>query len=100
MLSISRYRCCDNMLLDRNGNEVKKGCKVRVVFIDPNVLAKLPKNDVSNVASMLNEVFEVYEVDEFNQAWVEKWWSHGQGSSESHSLGLTSSEIELVESDS
>jgi len=59
------------MLHDRNRNEVKEGSKVRVVMIDPKVIASLADDELSNVTSMLNEVFEVYELDENNLAWVE-----------------------------
>ena len=47
---------------------------------------------------MVGEVFEVYELDEWGQAWVSKDWfrddaGHGRG----HSMGLDSHEMELVE---
>jgi len=40
-------------------------------MIDPKVIASLADDELSNVTSMLNEVFEVYELDENNLAWVE-----------------------------
>ena len=85
------------MLHDRNRNEVKEGSKVRVVMIDPKVIASLADDELSDVTSMLDEVFEVYEIDENNLAWVEKWWDCGESESKSHSLALSSAEIELAE---
>jgi len=40
------------------------------------------------VRSMLGEVFEIYEIDEWGGAWVQY---------QSHSLSLESDEMELVE---
>lgn len=84
------------MPVDRNGNEVKVGSLVRVISIDSSLTDVLPAEEASDVNSMLNEVLEVYEVDEYGCAWVEKWWDRGGGRIESHSLSLSSSEMELV----
>ena len=84
------------MPLDKNGKKVDVGSKVRIINIDPSITANLPKEEVNDINSMLNEVFEVYEIDEYDCAWVEKCWDRGDGQSESHSLSLTSSEMELV----
>ncbi len=86
-----------SMVHDRNGKEVKVGSKVHVVEIHPTFIESLPEDEKSDVCSMVNEVFEVYEIDEYNQAWVEKWWDRGKGKSESHSLALSSADMELVE---
>ena len=44
---------------------------------------------------MLGEVFTVYEVDRWGQAWVEKWWREGEEHSTSHSLGLDPADMEV-----
>ena len=46
--------------------------------------------------SMEGEVFEVYEIDEWGGAWVEKWWRAADGTSSSHSLGLGPNQMEVV----
>jgi len=84
------------MVCDIKGNKVKIGSKVKVIYIDPKITALLPENEVKDINSMLNEVFEVYEIDEYDGAWVEKWWRRGEGKSESHSLSLSSKDMELV----
>ncbi|WP_293265969.1 hypothetical protein [Neptunomonas sp.] len=84
------------MPVDINGNTVKVGSKVRVLHIDPKITEYLPEEEVTDLDSMLNEVLEVYEIDEYDCAWVEKWWDRGDGQTESHSLSLSSAEMELV----
>ncbi|GAB5415591.1 MAG: hypothetical protein Cons2KO_31940 [Congregibacter sp.] len=80
---------------DRNGKEVSVGSRVKVVEIDPEFLDTLPEDEKRDVASMLNEVFEVYDIDEYGQAWVEKWWHISEDESMSHSVALSSSEMEV-----
>jgi hypothetical protein len=94
---IEDTRTQKNLLHDRKENEVKEGSKIRVVMIEPRVIASLAGDELSDVTSMLNEVFQVYEIDENNLAWVEKWWDCGERKSKSHSLALSSAEIELAE---
>lgn len=84
------------MPVDKNGNEVKVGSLVRVLKIDQSLIAVLPDEEVDDVKSMLNDVLEVYEIDEYDGAWVEKWWDRGEGKTGSHSLSLSSLEMELV----
>ncbi len=81
---------------DRNGRPVNVGSLVRIIHIDEAVIKSLPENEKQNVESMLNQVFEVYEIDEYEQAWVEKKRHYGEEKIESHSLGLSSQEIELI----
>ncbi len=82
---------------DFNGAQIFVGAKVKVLFIDQSIMNGLPPSEVNDINSMLGEIFEVYEIDEYGQAWVEKWWHLGEGKSYSHSLGLSSTELELVE---
>lgn len=84
------------MTIDKYGNDVEVGFKVRVIGIDPSITANLSEDEARDVWSMLNEVLEIYEIDEFGCAWVEKWWDRGNGHTESHSLSLSPSEMELV----
>jgi hypothetical protein len=44
----------------------------------------------------MGEVFEVYEIDEYDGAWVEKIWTQEDGAERSHSYSLASHEMEVV----
>ncbi len=44
---------------------------------------------------MIGLELEVYEIDEYGQAWVEMQWAIGPGEIESHALGLAPNEMEL-----
>ncbi|MEZ5514318.1 MAG: hypothetical protein R3F58_10660 [Steroidobacteraceae bacterium] len=83
---------------DCRGNPVCVGDSVRVITIDPAFLAKLPKDEVDDVRSMIGEIFKVEEIDDQGSAWVWKWWERGNGRSESNGVALGSVEMELVAS--
>ncbi len=82
---------------DKYGRPVVVGSKVRVVQLARSFIDKLPDDEAENVRSMLGEVFEVYEIDEYGSPWVEKVWHLPGGKSNSHSVALASSEMELVD---
>jgi len=86
----------DNETYDINGTVVRVGTRVRVLKIDPSVLEQLPESEAACARSMEGEVFEVYEVDEWGGAWVEKWWQADEGTATSHSLGLGPNQMEVV----
>jgi len=44
---------------------------------------------------MVGETFEVYEIDEYGSAWMEKVWTQ-PGGLRTHSLALASHEMEVV----
>jgi hypothetical protein len=48
---------------------------------------------------MLGESFEVYEIDEWGAAWVQKWWDEKDEKSMSHSLGLRPKEMQVAADD-
>jgi len=73
---------------DRNGKKVLVGSRVRVVAIAAFLERDMPPEEWECVRSMLGEVFEIYEIDEWVGAWVQY---------QSHSLSLESDEMELVE---
>jgi len=73
---------------DRNGKKVLVGSRVRVVAIAAFLERDMPPEEWECVRSMLGEVFEIYEIDEWGGAWVQY---------QSHSLSLESDEMELVE---
>jgi hypothetical protein len=82
---------------DVNGAVVRVGTRVRVLKISASVLAELPKSEADCARSMEGEVFEVYEIDEWGGAWVEKQWRTEDGTTTSHSLGLGPSMMEVVD---
>jgi hypothetical protein len=82
---------------DRNGHAVAAGTRVRVVSVASSVLDRLEASERERVLSMVGEVFEVYEVDEWGGAWVEKWWHESEDKASSHSLGLQPSEMEICD---
>ena len=86
----------DNEAQDINGTVVRVGTRVRVLKISPSVLSQLPESEAECARSMEGEIFEVYEIDEWGGAWVEKWWRAGDGTSSSHSLGLGPNQMEVV----
>ncbi len=84
------------MPVDINGQKVRVGAMVKVLYIDPKITEHLPDEEVRDINSMLNQVLKVYKIDEYDCAWVEKWWQRGEGQTESHSLSLSSNEMELL----
>lgn len=86
----------DEETQDVKGAAVRVGTRVRVLKISPSVLAQLPQSEADCARSMEGEVFEVYEVDEWGGAWVEKQWRAADGTSTSHSLGLGPNQMEVV----
>ena len=86
----------DNEARDVNGAVVRVGTRVRVLKISPSVLSQLPASEAECARSMQGEVFEVYEIDEWGGAWVEKYWRTEDGTSSSHSLGLGPAQMEVV----
>ncbi|RYF27334.1 MAG: hypothetical protein EOO23_08005, partial [Comamonadaceae bacterium] len=72
------------------------GTRVRVLSVPTSVLERVDLTERERVVSMVGETFEVYEVDSWGGAWVEKWWRESEDKSTSHSLGLRPTEMEIV----
>jgi hypothetical protein len=50
-----------------------------------------------DVLSMIGEIFEVEEIDEYGQPWIRKSWpNESEGKCHSHSIALEPYEMELV----
>ena len=81
---------------DRNGDEVVLGTRVRIVALSGGWLDALPPDEHERVLSMVEEVFEVDEFDDYGQPWVTKTWSEGEDRVHSHSVALAASEMEVV----
>ena len=83
-------------VLDKNGKVVTVGTRVRVLSI-PALDPEMETSEMDRINSMLGEELEVYEVDAYGRAWVEKWWHTGADTSTSHSLALESNDMERVD---
>jgi hypothetical protein len=76
---------------------VTVGSHVRLLALPMVLKPDLPADEWVALESMLGEVFQVIEVDEYGRAEVEKWWDCGDGVSHSHSLWLDPHEMERAE---
>ncbi len=86
----------NKIVKDINGDIVTEGVKVKLLGIPESLLSVLPDEEVEALKSMMGEIFEVYEIDEYGGTWVEKWFNEGEEVTNSHSLSLESHEMELV----
>jgi hypothetical protein len=80
---------------DRSGNTVAIGSRVRVLSLAGRWLDDLSPSERKRVFSMIGDVFEITEVDEYGQAWVQKEWNWRRGV-RTHAVGLSSHEMDLV----
>jgi len=87
----------DTEIQDVNGAPVRVGTRVRVLTISESVLSQLSESEADAARSMEGEVLEVYEIDEWGGAWVEKSWRADDGTLVSHSLGLGPEQMEVEE---
>jgi len=84
--------------LDKFGHLLSVGSRVRLIELSEQFLASLPPDEIEDVKSMIGDVFEVYEIDKYGCAWVEKGWNYPeQGQYMGHSLGLEPHEMELID---
>ncbi len=74
---------------------MKVGDSVRVLSLDKADFGHLEEKELSEVMSMIGEVLEIYEIDQYGQAWVTKEWWDSEGDVMAHSVGLSSTEMEL-----
>ncbi|MCX7554880.1 hypothetical protein OS175_13450 [Marinicella sp. S1101] len=82
---------------DINGKAVSVGDKVRIVSLSGNWFDELPDDESDDVSSMIGEVFEIEEIDEYGQPWVSKSWPNmEEGKCHSHSIALESHEMEYI----
>lgn len=89
----------DHTTTDNSGQPVRVGTRVRITHIHDSTIAPLSQLERERVLSMLGEAFDVYEVDEWGQAWVEKWWHKGENLADSHSLGLEPQQMLVVQNE-
>lgn len=83
---------------DKNGKPVHVGSRVRLLSLSGNWLEELPHEEKNDVLSMIGEIFEVEEIDEYGHPWVRKSWpNEAEGKCHSHSIALEPQEMELVD---
>jgi hypothetical protein len=82
--------------VDRLGVPLSVGTRVRVLEIAAYLKERLPSDEWARLQTMVGEVFEVSEIDEYGQAWVEKWFQSDEEGRYCHSLALESHEMEAV----
>lgn len=83
---------------DRKGRLVFVGARVRVVALSGRWLNELPSDEKQDVLSMIGEVFEVEEIDEYGHPWVRKSWPNEvEGKCHSHSVALEPQEMEVID---
>jgi hypothetical protein len=84
--------------IDKYGRTVAVGSRVRLIRLSDSLLSELPEDEVEALRSMVGEVFEVTEIDEYDKPWIGKGWSDpNKGHYTGHSLALASEEMELVD---
>ena len=83
---------------DKHGKVVSVGARVRILELRGTWLESLPKEEAGEVRTMIGQIFDVYQIDEWGQPWVEKQWHGPDGTLRfSHSLRLDPFETELLE---
>ncbi len=82
------------MLQDKNGKNVREGDKVKVISLNPDDFSHLDEKELAEVMSMLGKTLQIYEIDKYGQAWVEMEVSSHTDDYKSHSVGLSSHEME------
>jgi len=84
--------------IDRNGVTVQVGSRVRVLSLAGDWYQRLPADERVLVDSMIGEIFEVEEIDQYGQPWVcKRWPDEDAGTCQSHSIALEPTEMLLVD---
>lgn len=83
--------------LDRSGQIVERGDKVRLLTIRPSILKRLAGSELADVSSMLGQILEVFDVYDDGLVWVSLSWPRDDGTTEIHSIAVDPDAIELVE---
>jgi hypothetical protein len=64
--------------------------------IAPYLKERLPADEWRELQTMVGEIFEVSEIDEYGHPWVEKWFESSKEGRYCHSLALEADEMEIV----
>ena len=83
---------------DKNGREVRVGSRVRLLELSGSWFDELPQDEIDDVRSMINGIFQVEEIDEHGVPWIRRSWLYEEeGKCHSHSIGVASHEMELID---
>lgn len=86
------------MAQDAYGRPVLQGTRVRLLSLSGEWFDNLPADEKADVLSMIGEVFEVTEIDEYGYPWIGKSWPDAtEGKWRGHSIALESQEMEVVD---
>ncbi len=80
---------------DIDGNEIHIGDYVEVLEIDKAIDHNLPEEERAQVFSMVGEIFEVEEIDEFGCAWITKWFPTKDQTHFAHGIALEKHQMRL-----
>lgn len=83
-------------ILNIHGKQASVGSKIKLLKIDEEIFDGLPDDEIDSINSMLNEEFEIENVDLDGYPWIEKWWQKEDCSSYSHSIRLNSRSFEIL----
>ncbi len=82
------------MIFDCDGNVVVVGDKVKLLHLDEAVLRFIPDAERKDVASMVGDVLEVYDI-RGDFLCVEKSWRRGKGKTEYHMITVKGNDVRL-----
>ena len=83
--------------VDCNGNAVFTGDKIKLLKLSESLLSEIPEEEAMILESMIGKIFQIDEIDEFGNTWVNLCVYHGKGMNECHSYNLDSGEMELIQ---
>lgn len=79
---------------------MRVGDQVKLLSLSGQWLLDLPEEEKIDVMSMIGEIFEITEIDEYGHPWIGKSWLNEAGDAcRGHSIALESHEMELVGAD-
>lgn len=83
--------------VDKHRTPIRLGSKVRLLSLSGDWLNKLSHAEKERVLSMVGDVFEVVEIDEYGHPVIQKSWREEQsGAYYQHSLALNPEEMEVA----
>lgn len=81
-------------MLDRCGNKISIGSKVKLLRIDPKITEFLPEDESKEINSMLKNIVTVYDI-RGQYICIERSWKKGKGRIITHRITVLSEDIEL-----
>jgi hypothetical protein len=77
------------------------GSRVQVLGLSGDWFDNLPEDERTRVESMIGEVFEIEEIDEYGHPWVcKRWPNEAEDHCQSHSVALDPGEMLAIDSGS